>query len=144
VLADHIAASEGGGIYHDYQSFAARLNEMLESRSVREQMGERGRNYVISRYVPERVRKSLREAVESCPQPHASVTSVSYFLDASIAVAPVRQATNGKNISEEVMLEELSKSPPLQLPPGWSEADLRRMISSVQVEDASIEELKPY
>src|SRR5260370_7386705 len=41
-------------------------------------------------------------------------------------------------------MEAISKSPPLPLPAGWSEEDLRRMISSVQVEDATIEELKPY
>ena len=144
VLADHIAQSGGGNIYHDYESFAARLNEMLDSQSVREQMGERGRDYVISRYVPERVRKSLVEAIEACPQPHASVAPVSYFLDAPIQVASVTYSTNGKNVSDEATLEDISKSPPLPLPAGWSEGDLRRMISSVQVEDASLEQLKPY
>jgi glycosyltransferase involved in cell wall biosynthesis/SAM-dependent methyltransferase len=144
VLVDHITQSGGGSTYHDYESFAARLNEMLDSQSLREQIGEHGRNYVISRYVPERVRQSLREAVESCPPPHASVTPVSYFQGAPIQIAPVTHSTNGKNISNEATLEEISKSPPLPLPPGWSEEDLRRMISSVQVEDASIEELKPY
>jgi SAM-dependent methyltransferase len=47
-------------------------------------------------------------------------------------------------VSDEVSIEDISKSPPLPLPPGWSEEDLRLMISSVQVEDASLEELKPY
>ena len=144
VLADHIATSEGGSIYHDYESFAARLDEMLGSQSVREQMGERGRNYVVSRYVPERVRQSLREAVESCPQPHAGAAPVSYFLDAPSQIAPASYSANGKNVSDEPTLEDLSKSPPLPLPEGWSEDDLRRLISSVQVEDASIEELRPY
>src|SRR5258708_39969888 len=88
VLADHIALSEGGSIYHDYESFTARLNEMLESEKVREQMGERGRNYVVSRYVPERVRQSLVEAVESCPQPHARVAPASYLRDAPSRIAP--------------------------------------------------------
>ena len=144
VLADHIAESCGGRIYHDYASFAARLNEMLDSQSVREQMGERGRNYVVSRYVPERVRQSLREAVESCPQPHANVTPASYLLDPPSHSAPVTYSANGQNVSSEAMLEDLSKSPPPPLPEGWSEDDLRQMISSVQVEDASIEELRPY
>lgn len=144
VLADHIAESEGGNIYHDYQSFAARLNEMLDSRSVRDGMGARGRDYVVSRYVSDRIRKSLLAAVESCPPPHESVAPTSYFQDSSIQIAPVNYSTNGKNLSDEVALEDLSKSPPLSLPAGWSEADLRRMISSVQVEDASIEELKTY
>jgi len=144
VLADHIALSEGGSIYHDYETFTSRLNEMLANKRVRERMGERGRNYVVSRYVPDRVRRSLVEAVESCPQPHASVAPVSYLQDASIQIAPVTHSTNGKNISAEVTLEDLSKSPPLPLPPGWSEENLRRMVSSVQVEDGPIEELKTY
>jgi glycosyltransferase involved in cell wall biosynthesis/SAM-dependent methyltransferase len=144
VLADHIAQSGGGSIYDDYASFAARLHEMLASQSVCDRMGESGREYVTSRYVPERIRKSLVEAVESCPQPHASVAPVSYFQNASLQITPVTHSTNGKNISDEVTLEDLSKSPPLPLPAGWSEEDLRRMISSVQVEDAPIEELKTY
>jgi glycosyltransferase involved in cell wall biosynthesis/SAM-dependent methyltransferase len=144
VLADHIAQSGGGNIYHDYESFAARLDQMMASQSRRDRMGERGREYVVSRYVPERVRKALVEAIESCPQPQASVAPVSYFQDASLLITPVTHATNGKNISDEVTLEDLSKSPPLPLPAGWSEEVLRRMISSVQVEDASTEELKTY
>jgi glycosyltransferase involved in cell wall biosynthesis/SAM-dependent methyltransferase len=144
VLADHIAESGGGSIYHDYESFAARLNEMLASQSMREQMGERGRNYVISRFVSERVRQSLVEAIESCPQPDVSVVPVSYFPDTPITIAAVTHSTNGKNTSDEATLADISRSPPLPLPPGWSEEDLRRMISSVQVEDASLEELRPY
>ena len=144
VLADHIAESGGGSIYHDYEGFAARLNEMLANESVRGQMGARGRNYVISRYVPERVRQSLVEAIESCPQPHASVAPVSYFPHEPIQIAPVTHSSNGKNISDEATQEDISKSPPLPLPAGWSEDDLRRLISSVQVEDASMEELRPY
>lgn len=144
VLADHIAASEGGSIYYDYESFATRLNEMLDSQPMRDQMGERGRNYVVSRYVPERVRQSLREAVESCPQPHANVTPVSYFLDAPSHIAPASYSANGKNVADEATLEDISKSPPLPLPEGWSEDDLHRLISSVQVEDATLEELRPY
>jgi glycosyltransferase involved in cell wall biosynthesis/SAM-dependent methyltransferase len=144
VLADHISESCGGSTYHDYESFATRLNEMLGSQSLREQMGERGRKYVVSRYVPERVRQSLRDAVESCPQPQANIVPVSYFLDARSQIASAAYLANGKNISDETTLEDLSKSPPLPLPEGWSEDDLRRLISSVQVEDASIEELRTY
>ncbi len=144
VLADHIAESGGGSIYHDYESFAARLHEMLESQKVREQMGERGRNYVVSRYVPDRVRKSLVDAIESCPQPHASVAPASYLRDRPSRIAPATYSANGKNVSDESMLADISKSPPLRLPEGWSEEALRQMISSVQVEDASIEQLRPY
>jgi glycosyltransferase involved in cell wall biosynthesis/SAM-dependent methyltransferase len=144
VLADHISESDGGSIYHDYESFAARLNEMLDSQRVRDQMGERGRNYVVSRYVPERVRNSLVEAIESCPQPQASFTPASYLRGAPSQIAPVTYSANGKAAAGKTTLEDISKSPPLPLPEGWSEDDLRRLISSVQVEDASIEELRPY
>jgi glycosyltransferase involved in cell wall biosynthesis/SAM-dependent methyltransferase len=144
VLADHIAQSGGGGIYHDYQGFAARLNEMLASQDLRERMGACGRDYVVSRYVPERVRQALVEAVESCPRPDADVAAPGYFKEVPIQTDSVRHSHNGKNLSDEVMLEDLSKSPPLPLPPGWSEEDLRRMISSVQVEDSPTEELKTY
>ncbi len=144
VLADHIAASEGGSIYHDYESFAARLNEMLASQSLRERMGERGRDYVVSRYVPERVRQSLIEAVESCPRPHEVVTPRDYFKAVPAPDVSAITSSNGKNLADEVTLEDLSKSPPLPLPSGWSEEDLRRMISSVRVEDAPVDELKTY
>ena len=144
VLADHIALSGGGSIYHDYESFAARLNEMLASQSMRDQMGESGRDYVVSRYVSERIRQSLVEAVESCPRPDEYVVAPRYFKEVPTQTERVSHSNSGKNLSDEVVLQDLSRSPPLPLPPGWSEEDLRRMISSVQVEDASIEELKPY
>jgi SAM-dependent methyltransferase len=47
-------------------------------------------------------------------------------------------------MSDAPKLEYLSASPPLPLPSGWSEEALFELVSSVQVEDAPIEELKTY
>jgi glycosyltransferase involved in cell wall biosynthesis/SAM-dependent methyltransferase len=138
VLTDHINQSKAGKIYQDYESFAASLNELLSDATARQAMGEKGRQYVLSRYVPERVRAALIEAVESCA---TQVESVSYSLP---NLAPDVASNNGRNISDQVTVEGLSKSPPLPLPPGWSEEKLRGLVSSVRVEDGTEEELRGY
>jgi glycosyltransferase involved in cell wall biosynthesis len=66
VLADHIRLSGGGRIYSDYRSFAQALGSMLSSGDELAAMGERGREYAVSRYTEEDVRDSLLEAVENC------------------------------------------------------------------------------
>ncbi len=66
VLVDHVNESGAGGIYRDYESFAARLNEMLANENRCKEMGALGREYVLSRYTRERVRNALLAAVESC------------------------------------------------------------------------------
>lgn len=144
VLVDHIRQSDGGSIYQDYESFAARLDEMLSSEEMRALMGDNGRAYVVARYVPERIRQSLIEAIESCPTSDESATSISYFTPARPPTISPVQAVNGKKLSPALTLEDLSKSPPLPLPSGWAEEDLRKMIASVHVEDGPIDELKSY
>jgi glycosyltransferase involved in cell wall biosynthesis/SAM-dependent methyltransferase len=130
VLADHVKRSGGGRMYDDYESFAARLSEMLSSDP--ERLGEAGRQYVVSRYTPERVRESLIKAVESCPldeavssQPAMSIVSV----DKTIA-------NNGAPVDPA--------SPPLPLPAGWTEDELRAFLNSVQLEGAPAEEMQGY
>lgn len=137
VVTDHINQSGAGRIYRDYESFAASLNELLSDAAARAAMGEKGRQYVLSRYVPERVRAALIEAVESCAAPQ----SVSHNLP---GLAPDVASNNGRKISHDVTLEALSKSPPLPLPAGWSEDKLRSLISSVRVEGAPAAELQSY
>jgi glycosyltransferase involved in cell wall biosynthesis len=66
VLVDHVNQSGAGGIYRDYESFAARLNEMLANENRCKQMGALGREYVLSRYTRDRVREALLDAVKSC------------------------------------------------------------------------------
>lgn len=139
VLKDHIDQSGGGRTYSDYETFAAGLREMTSNGTARQSMGTSAREYVTSRYVTDRVRKSLIEAVESCPESDAPSNNVSYFL-----TDPPRVSRNGRGAAKAVTSQDLAKSPPLPLPRGWSEANLRRLVSSVRVEDASIEEMRGY
>ena len=67
VLADHIKDSGAGRVYSDYQSFAHALNELSANEPLLTKLGERGREYVVSRYQPDIVRKSLIAAIESVP-----------------------------------------------------------------------------
>jgi glycosyltransferase involved in cell wall biosynthesis len=67
VLADHIKDSGAGRVYSDYQTFAHALNELSLNEALLMNMGQRGRNYVLSRYQPEIVRKSLMSVIESVP-----------------------------------------------------------------------------
>jgi glycosyltransferase involved in cell wall biosynthesis len=61
-----VKESGAGGIYRDYESFAATLSEMLGNETRLREMGDLGRQYVLSRFTRERVRNSLLEAVRSC------------------------------------------------------------------------------
>ena len=63
VLADHIRDSGAGRVYNDYEGFAHALHE-LSNKDVAKRMGAMGRNYVVSKYQVETVRKSLIAAVE--------------------------------------------------------------------------------
>jgi glycosyltransferase involved in cell wall biosynthesis/SAM-dependent methyltransferase len=130
VLADHVKQSGGGRMYDDYESFAARLGELLSSDP--ESVGEAGRLYVISRYTPERVRELLIGAVESCPLDEA-VSSEPMIL---IAPAEKPTANNGSPVDPV--------SPPLPLPSGWTEDALRALLNSVHLEGAPAEEMKGY
>ena len=67
VLADHIKDSGAGRVYSDYRSFAQALTELTTNEALLTTMGQRGRDYVLSRYQPETVKKSLIAAIESVP-----------------------------------------------------------------------------
>lgn len=66
VLVEHVHVSGAGRLYHTYESFRAQLAEMLSDEEGLKRMGSMGREYVVSRFGRERVRRSLIEAVESC------------------------------------------------------------------------------
>ena len=68
VLVDHVTDSGAGGIYRDYESFAAALLEMLGDERKLTEMGDLGRDYVLARYTRDRVRDALLEVVKSCEQ----------------------------------------------------------------------------
>ena len=66
VLAEHVMQSGAGRTYKDYESFAAALEAFLADPATLSEMGALGREYVVSRYTPERVRESLIAEVEAC------------------------------------------------------------------------------
>lgn len=141
VLANHVKQSGGGRIYQDYESFAEHITQLLSDEQVRSRLGEAGRAYVTSRYTRDRIRQSLIEAVESCPDPEGN---------GHIVFAPRSPATNNQLLSEKrrkastLQSDNLSQSPPLPLPAGWREDELRALIGSVRVEDAPDEEMRIY
>jgi len=65
VLAAHIKDSGAGRVYSDYESFAHALTELSASEELLTQMGQRGREYVLSRYQTDIVKESLIAAIES-------------------------------------------------------------------------------
>lgn len=65
VLADHIKDSGAGCVYNDYETFAHALTELSINEPLLTNMGQRGRDYVLNRYQPDIVKKSLIAAVES-------------------------------------------------------------------------------
>jgi glycosyltransferase involved in cell wall biosynthesis len=67
VLADHIKDSGAGRVYSDYETFALALTELSNDEALLTKMAQRGRDYVLSRYQPDIVRKSLIAAIESVP-----------------------------------------------------------------------------
>src|SRR5215213_10203159 len=67
VLADHIKDSGAGRVYSDYQTFAHALSELSANEDLLTNMGQRGRDYVLSRYQTEIVRQSLIASIESVP-----------------------------------------------------------------------------
>ena len=66
VLAEHVRQSGAGSTYADYDSFAAVREALLVDPAVRLEMGALGREYVMARYTPERVREALMMEVEVC------------------------------------------------------------------------------
>lgn len=66
VLVEHVNTSGAGRIYGDYETFAAAINDMLRDEGRRAEMGELGRDYVVSRFTRERVRNALLDAVKTC------------------------------------------------------------------------------
>ena len=127
VLAEHMRASGGGRMYHDYESFAAGLNAILTTDRAR--FADAGRDYVVSKYTPERVRELLVAAVESCPEPDSS--------SSQSEAEPTISTQHSKG-------EPVSLLSGLPLPAGWNEDELRELLNSVRLEDAPVEEMKGY
>jgi glycosyltransferase involved in cell wall biosynthesis/SAM-dependent methyltransferase len=137
VIVDHIAQSRGGLLYHDYESFAAALNRMLSDPKTRSDMGERGREYVVSRFRPETVRAALIEAVESCSDMAGNTTATD-----DLSSRPPQNVT--RPATEPPRSKRRDNSPPLPLPAGWTEEALRDLVVSILVEDGPPEEMRAY
>lgn len=144
VLTDHVKASGGGLIYSDYESFAARLNELLSSEGMRERMGRVGRAYVVERYTEERIRESLIGAVESCPEPDEDVRVTLEGVSTEAHNHSLSPSVKEKKSYAEKPLYGHPNLRPLPLPRMWSEEELREMIGSVRVEGAPAEEMRIY
>ncbi|MDQ2974168.1 MAG: glycosyltransferase [Acidobacteriota bacterium] len=65
VLVDHITRSGAGRIYNDYMSFAATLAEMLSDDRKLQDMGSKGRDYVVSKYQPKHIHAALTRTIEN-------------------------------------------------------------------------------
>jgi len=68
VLADHVKDSGAGRVFSDYQTFANALNDLTSDDELRSRLGQLGRNYVLSHYQPDTIRKSLISAIEQNPR----------------------------------------------------------------------------
>src|SRR5262249_295543 len=66
VLAHHVGQTGAARPYEDYDSFALALEALLADRGGRWERGALGREYVVARYTPERVREALITEVEAC------------------------------------------------------------------------------
>jgi glycosyltransferase involved in cell wall biosynthesis len=64
VLADHVKESGAGRLFSDYQTFAHAVDELTSDEELRSRLGQLGRDYVLSRYQPEIVRRSLISAID--------------------------------------------------------------------------------
>ncbi|HEY6187701.1 MAG TPA: glycosyltransferase [Pyrinomonadaceae bacterium] len=148
VLVDHVRRSGAGMIYRDYESFARALNELLPDKERRAEMGASGREYVLSNYQPERVRAALIDAVEACaaePAPHRSPTLRAEFVKAERGVNTLNKVVTKLNSDELLNApHNLLNAPPLPLPPGWSEDELREWTASVLVEGGPPAEMRAY
>jgi glycosyltransferase involved in cell wall biosynthesis/SAM-dependent methyltransferase len=141
VLVDHITQSGAGKIYRDYVSFAARLGEMLADKNARKAMGIAGRAYVTSRFTRAQIKEALVAAIESC---------VSSFenKDVDNATPGAQSKLTKESEMPQVFVEpksiDISYAQAMPLPAGWTEQDLRTLVTSIQVDDGPVEELRNY
>lgn len=65
VVVDHIKRSGGGLLYHDYNSFKKGIDYLLENKSEADEMGERGREYVMKNYDARNIFTKLKSQIEA-------------------------------------------------------------------------------
>lgn len=140
VIVDHIKRSGAGKIYDDYESFATALEQMMSNAETRTRMGELGRDYVLANFTPERIKEALVNAVESCAEAFHSQRAPANNATTAVSAQPAP----APRVFVEPKALDLSYTPALQLPAGWSEQSLRDFVTSIRVEDGPLEELKGY
>jgi len=64
VLIGHVEKSGGGFVYHDYNDFAAAINNIFRNHSKSVTMGNMARDYVVSHYSFERLKNMLMQEIE--------------------------------------------------------------------------------
>jgi glycosyltransferase involved in cell wall biosynthesis/SAM-dependent methyltransferase len=156
VIVDHINLSRGGKIYRDGATFGQSLSEMLSDEVKRAEMGQLGREYVVSRFQRDDVRKTLIDTIEtyamntesanilvshSAPD-QPEVDNLEKTEETLLATTDVQ--AEGANGLHGAALNSLRKPQALPLPEGWSEERLRDLLTSVQVEDGPLLELHNY
>ena len=67
VMVDHAKSSGAGMTYSDFSSFAAALETMLTDATLRTEMGNRGRDYVVGQYNEKSIQERLRDVIDSQP-----------------------------------------------------------------------------
>ncbi len=153
VIVDHIRRSEGGKIYDEYSGFASALAELMRDANLRREMGERGREYVLTNFTEEIIKRDLIAAVEACVAAFNSKFKISDLRSQISAgdtetIAPDSDSAAPQPSPARFYVEpkslDLSYTSAQPLPAGWTEAALRDFVISIQVEDGPAEELKNY
>jgi glycosyltransferase involved in cell wall biosynthesis/SAM-dependent methyltransferase len=137
VIVDHVTQSDAGRIYRDYESFSAALHEMLSDEGSRKSMGAAGRDYVTSNFTGPKIKQALVAAIESCVSAFESKEVMTEQSENLV------EALGAPGFVDPVSID-ISYSPLLPLPDGWSDEDLRKLVTSIQVEDGPVEELRNY
>jgi len=65
VLSEHIRKSGGGFLYHDYHAFSTSINNFLSHSSRAKRMATKARNYVVTHYSVDNIRKTLMGVIEA-------------------------------------------------------------------------------
>lgn len=137
VIVDHITHSGGGKLYRDYDTFSAGLSEMLADAESRLRMGAAGREYVVSNFTPALIKSALIDAIESRARTFNS--------EGRLSADEAQSKTDERpRVYVEPTAIDVSYFPAMPLPAGWSEADLRSLVTSIYVEEGPVEELRNY
>ncbi|RPJ52750.1 MAG: glycosyltransferase, partial [Acidobacteria bacterium] len=69
VLVEHVRLSGGGFACRDYQEFAQAIDSVLDRPGEADEMGRRGRAYVMANYSQDRVQAVLTNTVQEAITP---------------------------------------------------------------------------